>query len=459
MAQEKEKLSAKTVEGLTETTSVGGCPGLTLVVEGTARYWIVRYRFAGKRTSKGLGGYPAVTLAQARVEGDKVHKLVAQGQDPKAQKEIEAQAAADQVAQTQEAAEKKALTVEVYARAWIEQLNDAKTWKSRQNYLAFLGTFENHVFPAFGDVPLQDVRAPHVVGMIEKIMHTKNAIANKLSSRLRRMFELAIVKELHPGPNPAHLIMMKTIGLKRKKVTGHKSLPHDKLSGFFAALENLKSSRPEVWEGRALGVTAVRFAILTGARPTEIKHARRDQFDLDNKVWNRKASDMKADEPHRVPLSSAAMEILLDQIAFGDRMRARAGMKKAGDNLIFGRGTSLMTTETFLKTIRKILPPDDEDGRNFTTHGFRATFKDWGREHGWSEELTEFAIAHAFGSDQSQSYTRGDLLEQRRPMMEEYAAYVTGKPLPGAGETDAGEKVTPIQAGVAILNRRVQKAA
>ncbi len=62
----------------------GDGDGLYLAVaKGGSKSWIYRYQMDGRRRDLGLGGYPAVTLAQARIRRDEARKLVRlEGIDP-----------------------------------------------------------------------------------------------------------------------------------------------------------------------------------------------------------------------------------------------------------------------------------------------------------------------------------------------------------------------------------------
>ena len=70
--------------------AVGGVAGLHLqVTQGSGRSWLLRYQFDGKRPEMGLGPYPEVTLADARLEAAKARKLLREGVDPLAEREAE----------------------------------------------------------------------------------------------------------------------------------------------------------------------------------------------------------------------------------------------------------------------------------------------------------------------------------------------------------------------------------
>lgn len=60
-------------------------------------------------------------------------------------------------------------------------------------------------------------------------------------------------------------------------------------------------------------------------------------------------------------------------------------------------------------------------GKDYTAHGFRSTFRDWCEENFIHEALAERSLAHVKGDKVVQAYQRSDLLEQRRPIMQQWA--------------------------------------
>ncbi|EIY0218831.1 Arm DNA-binding domain-containing protein, partial [Escherichia coli] len=62
--------------------------GLYLLVKKSgARYWNLKYRFAGKEKKLVIGVYPDISLAQARQKRDEARKLLAEGKDPSYEKQ------------------------------------------------------------------------------------------------------------------------------------------------------------------------------------------------------------------------------------------------------------------------------------------------------------------------------------------------------------------------------------
>ena len=113
-------------------------------------------------------------------------------------------------------------------------------------------------------------------------------------------------------------------------------------------------------EQDGVAACALRFAILTVARTSEVIGARWDEFDLAERVWTLPASRMKAGREHRAALSDAAMALL-------DEMRAIRSSDLIFPGSRIGRPLSGMA---MLMLLRRI-------GRGeLTIHGFRSTFSD-----------------------------------------------------------------------------------
>jgi integrase len=64
-----------------------------------------------------------------------------------------------------------------------------------------------------------------------------------------------------------------------------------------------------------------------------------------------------------------------------------------------------------------------------TVHGFRSTFRDWAAEAtNHPREVAEQALAHALPSAIEAAYRRGDLFDERRRLMEDWADFC-GRPV------------------------------
>ena len=137
-------------------------------------------------------------------------------------------------------------------------------------------------------------------------------------------------------------------------------------------------------------------------------------MDLDNRLWTIPAERMKGGAEHRVPLSGAALTVLHE-----------AAPLRGDDDLIFpsprkrGRPLSDMALTKVLR--------DCGLADRATVHGFRSCFRDWASENtGAPHAVMERALAHAVADAVEAAYSRSDLLERRRGLMQQWGEFVTG---------------------------------
>jgi len=145
-----------------------------------------------------------------------------------------------------------------------------------------------------------------------------------------------------------------------------------------------------------------------------VRYATWHEIDLDARLWTVPAERMKMDREHRVPLSDTALAVLAE---------AKALAVREGE-LVFpsppGRDKPIADT-AFFRLLQEQLKVEK------TAHGFRSSFRDWAEEAtSFLFEAKELALAHAVKDKTECAYRRGDLLDQRRPLMNDWAAYATG---------------------------------
>jgi integrase len=164
--------------------------------------------------------------------------------------------------------------------------------------------------------------------------------------------------------------------------------------------------------------------ILTAARTGELLGAKWNEIDLHAATWTIPAERMKTGKPHRVPLASAAIELL-------------AGLpKEEGNPYIFiGAHGGGMSDTSLIAVLRRM------ERKDFTIHGFRSSFRDWGAERtNYQNHVLEMALSHAVGNAVEAAYRRGDMLDKRRRLMADWASYCTSPPV------ETGGVLVPIRA-------------
>lgn len=79
--------------------------------------------------------------------------------------------------------------------------------------------------------------------------------------------------------------------------------------------------------------------------------------------------------------------------------------------------TKPMSNMVFLTMLKRMGVP-------VTAHGFRSSFRDWVAETTtYPNGLAEMALAHIVKNRVEAAYRRGDMLERRRQMMDEWSAF------------------------------------
>ena len=149
---------------------------------------------------------------------------------------------------------------------------------------------------------------------------------------------------------------------------------------------------------------ALEFTVLTAARRGEVLNAQWSE--IQDGMWVIPAERMKGGVEHRVALSARALELL-------------ASLPREEGEYIFigGRAGQPLNPMSF----RRLMAPM---GHTTTVHGFRATFKTWASEQtAYPPHVVEQALAHAISNAVERTYQRGDLIQKRRRLMEDWAKF------------------------------------
>lgn len=374
--------------------SVGGVAGLYFRVTpaGTCN-WILRANINGKRCDMGLGGFPDVGLADARKRAKEEREKIDNGVDRIAERRtVRSDKAAERVA---------ALTFEQCAHKYI----DAKSpeWKNAKHLGQWRTTLEMYAFPVLGKVLVRDVAQPQVLQVLEPIWHTKTETAKRLRGRIENILDWAAARGFRAkSDNPArwrgHLDMLLAAPKKIAKPVHHPALPYTEVGEFMVEL----SAR----EG--ISALALRFCIFTAVRSGEVRGCTWDEIDLRSKLWVIPAKRMKAGREHRVPLSTDAIAIL------------KTMKEISSTGLVFpsAREDRPLSDMSLTAVLRRMGRAD------ITVHGFRSTFRDWAAETtAYPREMAEMALAHTISDATEAAYRRGDMLQKRFRMMEDWARY------------------------------------
>lgn len=354
------------------------------VYESGAKCWVLRVTVDGRRREIGLGGWPVVSLADARAKAFELRAAAAGGRDPLAERRR------GDIPTFREAAKR------------VHDANRAR-WRNDRTAVLWWASLENHAFAIIGDMAVDRISQSDVLRCVEPMWSTRTETARKVRQRIRTVLrwcqahgyvQFNMAGEVIDGALPP-----------MPRVKSHfRSLPYTEVAD---ALETVAESGAS-----ASAKLCLRFAVLTAARSGEARNSTWEEIDFDAREWRIPAERMKAASEHRVPLSDAALEVL-----------DRAKDCHDGSNLVFpsplkpGRPLSDMTLTKILR--------DTGLADRATVHGFRASFRTWALEQTdtpWA--VAEAALAHSLGNSTQQAYIRGDAYTKRRQLMDQWAQYL-----------------------------------
>jgi integrase len=244
-----------------------------------------------------------------------------------------------------------------------------------------------------------------VLAVLRPIWLTQNPTAARLRGRIERVISYAVVCGWRTGGNPAvwrgNLQHVLAAPAKVHRVTGRRAIDWREAPQLIASLRASPRTRARMTELCGHAVT----------RTKPIIHLRWNQLDFDRLIWTVPAPIEKTSKPLRVPLCDRMIEILLEQ----------RDDETEPDDVVF------FSPVLGRKATRGINAMLNEVGDVTTIHGLRTCFRQWAKAHGYSRDLAEEALSHTYEGKVEVAYTRNeDLLEQRRPMMQAWATFLSG---------------------------------
>lgn len=384
MTRQLNRLSARKVASLEEPGRHADGGGLYLSISKDGRRrWVFLFRWKGKLREMGLGTPRDVPLARAREAATRARELAASGKDPLEAKQ----------------AEREAKTFGTLADEFIEAMREQ--WRNDKHVAQWQMTLKDYAAP-LRQLPVDAIGTDDVVRVLKPIWSKKPETASRLRGRIERVLDAGKAQGLRTGENPArwrgHLDLLLP---KRQKLTRghHKAMAYGDVPAFIARLRMTAG----------IAARALEFTILTAARSGETLGAQWLEIDLKTCVWTVPATRMKAGREHRVPLSMRAIELLTEMRDLGvvDNPFVFPGQRS-------GKGLSVMALEMVMRRAKLTDTP----------HGFRSAFRDWaGEETPFPREIAEAALAHLVGDAVERAYRRGDALEKRRRLMEDWASH------------------------------------
>ena len=250
--------------------------------------------------------------------------------------------------------------------------------------------------------PINEISSAEVLHLLKKIEQSgRRETAKKLRGTLSAVFRLAVMT-LRADNDPTYAIKG---ALLPPKIVSRAAITDERQFG--ALLQDL-----EDFTGWRVIVDAMKFQILTMTRPGEVRGAKKDEFDMEERAWLIPAERMKMRRDHMVPLSDQALQLVKDNWPEVENAEL------IFPSLISNR--KWLSENAFNSALRRMGYGKDE----VTAHGFRATGSTILNNRGYEPDVIEAALAHQDRNVIRRTYNRATYWDQRVQLMQEWADLV-----------------------------------
>jgi integrase len=369
-----------------------GVPGLNLLCQPSgAKSWALQYRWRGLPRKLTLGSYPTIGLGDARRMAKAALGEVAKGNDPAAEKQASrASAKAEREVEVDRIEKVVDLFIERHAKANI------KRWQETERIL------KREVSHRWEGRRLSQLTRAHVHEMTDSILDRGTPVfANRIFEIFRTMCRWAVGRGIIER-SPCEGMRAPAPETRRDRVLADAEI---KLA--WQAFEIVN------WPFGPIG----KLLLLTGARLNEVAGMEWKELDLETKIWTLPKERVKNKQPHTIPLSDAAVEIIMGlpviepkRFVFTTTRRSHVSGFSSGKKLIDA-------------AMKRDAGENAEAVPSWRLHDLRRTVATNLRKLGIRLEVTEAVLNHVSGSRAGivGIYQRHDWAVEKRQALEAWA--------------------------------------
>ena len=242
--------------------------GLLLEVRpGGSKGWVCRVTVDGRRRDVGLGTWPDVSLADARIRAREVRQQARSGLDPVEQRELAKRAAR---AATEGRRQAQARTFAAAAEACIAA--QAPGWKHARTAALWRASLAAHAFPVLGVMQVSGIDRAAVQRAVSSVWANRPTTARMVLRRISSVLRYAAAHGWRANDNPADPKLLRLAGLPSLPAgRNHPSLPWSRVPAFLRALDGMEG----------MGPLALRWCVLTACRSGKVRGARWSELAFD----------------------------------------------------------------------------------------------------------------------------------------------------------------------------------
>lgn len=364
---------------------------LYLVIQPNgSKLWRFNYRFLDKQKKLHLGGWPTISLAEARVRRDEAKKKIAEGIDPALEKK-RARIAAKYAA---------ANTFQAVAEEWLVKCERDGLAPVTVDKIRWLLA---KAYPLIGTIPIAQITPHEVLAVLRKIEATgAYESARRMRSVLSRVFRYGVATVRCDKDVAADL--RGAIAVPKVKHFAAITRPSE-VGALLRAIDG--------YTGHKVTVMAMRLSPHVLLRPGELRQAEWADIDFEEAIWFIPAERMKMRRPHRVPLSRQVIAMLKE-------LHEHTHWWKYLFPCL-GKPRKPMSENAVNQGLRKLGYTTDQ----MTAHGFRAMGATLLNEMGeWNPDAIERQLAHVDTNQVRRAYVRGEHWDERVVMMQRWSDYL-----------------------------------
>ena len=373
-------------KGKTLKRADGGGLNIVINISGSI-HWRLSYRMYNQQKTLTLGSYPALTLAQARKIRDDMKSQIRQGIDPIRKND-------------------KGNTFKEVAKQWYDTNlgftnNKGLPKWSEKHAKRIWKSLEDNIFNHIGHYPIGSIDSIKLTDVL-KFIEARGALEylSKIRSICSKIFIYARIKKIITI-NPAE--DLETI-LQSPTPKNYNSI---KLKYLPELIESIDGH-----DGEVTTKTGLKIAMHTFLRTNEIRFAKWDEIDIDDKFWIIPANRMKMKREHIVPLSKQVIELLEELIPHTGRFEyvfasSRKPLEKPFSN------------NAMLYALYRL----GWKGR-MTVHGFRHLASTTLRELGYPMHVVEKQLSHESKNKVEAAYNKAEYLPDRIKMMDKWSTFI-----------------------------------
>jgi len=354
-----------------------------------SKTWLFNYTrpITKKRSNLGLGNYPDLTLADARIKAKELRHALAKGIDPQ-----EYRRSIDKKAN-----EAYANTLQKVTNKWLS-LKKEKV--STSYYQKIVDRLDKYILPKLGNIPIHQIKPVDAIQVISPI-----ADAGKLETvkKLCRWLNEIMIYALNTGLIDINALSTISKAFSSPKVTNLPTLKPAELPELMQTL-----NRANI---KLVTRCLIEWQLHTMVRPGEAAGTRWDEIDTEAGLWIIPKERMKTNRPHNVPLTAQSLNILeiIEPISKGrvfvfpsDRNPKSSANSQSANRALARMGFK---------------------GR-LVSHGLRALASTTLNEEGFEADVVEAALAHIDKNAIRAVYNRSDYLAKRKEMMQWWSTHI-----------------------------------